>query len=201
MATTAPTRPPRPGPIRPREPLDRRAVRGRHPPRRGPPRRRRPARRPDRQAHRPFAARTSSSSTSQSSRDKIWWGAVNRPISEAHYDRLRARLVDYAASKDLYSQDCFIGAAPAHRRSLRVYTETAWASIFARNLFRRPTADQLARLRAELHDHLRPVVPGRPRDRGDAHRDGHPRPPASGWRSSSSARNTPARSRRARSRS
>ena len=79
------------------------------------------------------------------SRDKIWWGPVNRPISEAHYDRLRARLVDYAASQDLYSQDCFIGAATAHRRSLRVYTETAWASIFARNLFRRPTADQLAR--------------------------------------------------------
>ena len=77
------------------------------------------------------------------SRDKIWWGPVNRPISEDHYDRLRARLVEYCAERDLYSQDCFIGAAVAHRRSLRVYTETAWASIFARNLFRRPTAQQL----------------------------------------------------------
>ena len=38
----------------------------------------------------------------------------------------------------------FIGADPAHRRSLRVYTETAWASIFARNLFRRPSAEELA---------------------------------------------------------
>ena len=82
-----------------------------------------------------------------------------------------------ARTSDLYSQDCFIGAAPAHRRSLRVYTETAWASIFARNLFRRPTADELAELRAELHDHLRPVVPGRPRDRGHPHRDRDPRPP------------------------
>ncbi len=79
-----------------------------------------------------------------SSHDAIWWGSVNRPISEADYDRLRARLVEYTASKDLYSQDCFIGAAKAHRRSLRVYTETAWASIFARNLFRRPSARQLA---------------------------------------------------------
>jgi Phosphoenolpyruvate carboxykinase (ATP) len=74
---------------------------------------------------------------------KIWWGPVNRPISEERYERLRARLIEYAAARDLYSQDCFIGAAPAHRRSLRVYTETAWASIFARNLFRRPTAEQL----------------------------------------------------------
>ena len=32
---------------------------------------------------------------------------------------------------------------PEHRRSLRVYTETAWASIFAENLFRRPTAEEL----------------------------------------------------------
>jgi phosphoenolpyruvate carboxykinase (ATP) len=79
-----------------------------------------------------------------SSQAAVWWGPVNRPISEAHYDRLRTRLLEYAATRDLYAQDCFIGAAAAHRRSLRVYTETAWASIFARNLFRRPTTEQLA---------------------------------------------------------
>ncbi|HSK52051.1 MAG TPA: phosphoenolpyruvate carboxykinase (ATP) [Clostridia bacterium] len=78
-----------------------------------------------------------------SSASKIWWGEVNRPISEQHYDRLRARLVAYCTERDLYVQDCHIGAHPAHRRSLRVYTETAWASIFARNLFRRPTAAEL----------------------------------------------------------
>jgi len=79
-----------------------------------------------------------------SSTAKIWWGDVNRPISEEHYDRLRARLVAYCAGRDLYAQDCHIGAHPAHRRSLRVYTETAWASIFARNLFRRPAQSDLA---------------------------------------------------------
>ncbi len=74
---------------------------------------------------------------------KIWWGEVNRPISEAAYERLRARLVAYCAERELYAQDVHIGAHPAHRRSLRVYTETAWASIFARNLFRAPsTADR-----------------------------------------------------------
>jgi phosphoenolpyruvate carboxykinase (ATP) len=78
-----------------------------------------------------------------SSTGKIWWGEVNRPISEASYDRLRARLVAYCAEKDLYSQDLLIGADPAHQRRLRVYTESAWASIFARNLFRRPRAGEL----------------------------------------------------------
>jgi len=72
------------------------------------------------------------------SESTVWWGPVNRPISEEHYDRLRARLVRHVAERDLYAQDCYIGAHPAHRRSLRVYTETAWASIFARNLFRQP---------------------------------------------------------------
>jgi phosphoenolpyruvate carboxykinase (ATP) len=71
-------------------------------------------------------------------RDHIWWGPVNRPISEANYDRLRARLVAYLADRDLYVRDASIGADPAHRRSLRVYTETAWANLFARNLFREP---------------------------------------------------------------
>ena len=79
-----------------------------------------------------------------SSEAKVWWGDVNHPISEAHYDRLRQRLMTYVRERDLFSQDLFIGAHPAHRRSLRVYTETAWASIFARNLFRNPTPADLA---------------------------------------------------------
>ena len=79
-----------------------------------------------------------------SSEASVWWGDVNHRISEEHYDRLRARLMTYVQERDLFSQDLFIGAHEAHRRSLRVYTETAWASIFARNLFRRPTPAQLA---------------------------------------------------------
>jgi phosphoenolpyruvate carboxykinase (ATP) len=79
-----------------------------------------------------------------SSEAQVWWGDVNHPITEAHYDRLRTRLMAHLADRRLYSQDLFIGAHPKHRRSLRVYTETAWASIFARNLFRRPSAEDLA---------------------------------------------------------
>ncbi len=78
-----------------------------------------------------------------SSEANIWWGDVNHPISEEHYDRLRARLMDHVADQQFFSQDCHIGAEPDHRRSLRVYTESAWASIFARNLFRRVPREEL----------------------------------------------------------
>jgi phosphoenolpyruvate carboxykinase (ATP) len=79
-----------------------------------------------------------------SSAGKVWWGEINQPLDEKHYDRLRARLMTYIAERPMFSQDLYIGADPDHRRSLRVYTETAWASIFARNLFRRPPAEDLA---------------------------------------------------------
>ena len=75
----------------------------------------------------------------------MWWGPVNQPISEEHYDRLRSRLTAYLADRPIYSQDLHIGAHPDHRRSLRVYTETAWASIFARNLFRQPPVEDLVK--------------------------------------------------------
>src|SRR5262245_3845436 len=79
------------------------------------------------------------------SQDKVWWGEVNHEISEADYDRLRGRLMAYLGDRQLYAQDLYVGAHEAHRRSLRVYTETAWASIFARNLFRVPPRGALAR--------------------------------------------------------
>ena len=78
-----------------------------------------------------------------SSEKNIWWGDVNRSISEADYDRLRNRLLKYMADRPIYSQDLYIGAHPDHRRSLRLYTETAWANLFGRNLFRRPPAEDL----------------------------------------------------------
>ena len=97
--------------------------------------------------------------------------------SEAHYERLRARLVAYCADRDLYARTA--SSAPTRRTSAAcsVITETAWASIFARNLFRRTTADRARRLRRRIHDHLRAVASRRtPPPRAPA-RDGHPRPP------------------------
>ncbi len=74
----------------------------------------------------------------------VWWGDVNQPITQARYDALRDRVMQHLSDREVYVQDCYVGADPAHRRSLRVTTETAWASLFAEDLFIRPTADELA---------------------------------------------------------
>ncbi len=94
------------------------------------------------------APRTSSSSTSPRAATRS--GGARSTARSARPTTTDCAPGSSTTSRDrvLYAQDCFIGAAPEHRRSLRVYTETAWASIFARNLFRRPTAGGARRLRA-----------------------------------------------------
>lgn len=78
-----------------------------------------------------------------SSEKNIWWGPVNRAIDEAKFDQLHERLLSYLQGKDLFVQDCFAGADPQYRLPVRVITEQAWASLFARNLLIQPSPDEL----------------------------------------------------------
>jgi phosphoenolpyruvate carboxykinase (ATP) len=96
------------------------------------------------------------------SRDHIWWGGVNRPISEEHYEALRERVIGHLAKRETFVQDLYVGAHPAHRRSVRVTTETAWASLFAYNLFIRPTADELAAYRPDFTIYDAPSLSAEP---------------------------------------
>jgi phosphoenolpyruvate carboxykinase (ATP) len=68
----------------------------------------------------------------------VWWGGFNQPIGVDAYERLRARIVAHLAGREVFVRDCFVGADPRYRRSVRAYTETAWANIFCNNLFIRP---------------------------------------------------------------
>ena len=58
------------------------------------------------------------------SREKIWWGEVNRPISEEHFERMREKVIGHLAARETFVKDAFVGAHPRHRRSVRVTTET-----------------------------------------------------------------------------
>ncbi len=71
-----------------------------------------------------------------SSHEHIAWdGKVNRPMSEEHYWKLHDLMLTYIQGKDLFVQDCYVGADTRYRLPIRIITEDAWQSLFARNMF------------------------------------------------------------------
>ena len=70
-----------------------------------------------------------------SSSDRVWWSKVNRPMSPRHFDALHQRLLNYVEGRELFVQDCYAGADPRYRLPIRIITDQAWHSLFARHLF------------------------------------------------------------------
>ncbi|MDY7035968.1 MAG: phosphoenolpyruvate carboxykinase (ATP) [Thermodesulfobacteriota bacterium] len=69
-----------------------------------------------------------------SSVDKIWWGSENKGMEEEKFINIFYRLGAYFQNKDVFIQDCYAGAARDYRIPIRIITETAWHSLFARNM-------------------------------------------------------------------
>jgi phosphoenolpyruvate carboxykinase (ATP) len=70
-----------------------------------------------------------------SSEKHVAWGGPNRPIDPAAFDLLRRDLIGSLRASEVFVLDCFAGADPSYRVPVRVITEYAWHSLFARNLF------------------------------------------------------------------
>jgi phosphoenolpyruvate carboxykinase (ATP) len=70
-----------------------------------------------------------------SSEARIWWGKINQPFEPASFDALHRRVLAYLQGQDRFIQDCVVGADPHYARRIRVITETAWHSLFARTMF------------------------------------------------------------------
>jgi phosphoenolpyruvate carboxykinase (ATP) len=66
---------------------------------------------------------------------RIAWGKVNRAIDPEQFDALERDLVAHLAARDVFVQECRAGADPAFTLPIRVITEHAWQSLFARHLF------------------------------------------------------------------
>jgi len=74
--------------------------------------------------------------------EHVWWGQYNRPFSAEKFDELYNRLQGFLQGRDLFVQDCYAGADPEYCMPIRIITEYAWHSLFARNMFIKPkTAD------------------------------------------------------------
>ncbi len=70
--------------------------------------------------------------------DHVWWGEYNRPYSPDKFNELYSRVQGFLQGRDVFVQDCFVGADPNYRIPLRIISETAWHSLFARNMFLLP---------------------------------------------------------------
>lgn len=77
----------------------------------------------------------------------VWWGKVNVPISHNRYEKLLQDVTSYLANREeLFVQNLFCGADLEERLGVQVVTENAWHAAFARNMFIRPSLDELADL-------------------------------------------------------
>jgi phosphoenolpyruvate carboxykinase (ATP) len=74
----------------------------------------------------------------------IWWGKVNHPMTVDSFNAIKGRVQAYLQGQDLFTQDLYAGADPEHRVRVRLVTTQAWNALFARNMFIRPTAAELA---------------------------------------------------------
>jgi len=96
----------------------------------------------------------------------IWWGRINQRLTPEKFALLRARVQAYLQGQEVFTQDLYAGADPAHRVRVRLVTTGAWQALFARNMFIRPPEADLAAFEPDyviLHApdfHADPVIDG-----------------------------------------
>ncbi len=71
------------------------------------------------------------------------WGKVNHQFPSGKFEKLLEKMKSFVNNKDLYVFDGFVGADKDNRLPIRVINDHVWQSLFARNLFIRPTDEEL----------------------------------------------------------
>ncbi|MGB9640809.1 MAG: phosphoenolpyruvate carboxykinase (ATP), partial [Anaerolineales bacterium] len=71
------------------------------------------------------------------------WNKINQPLDPERFDQLHLRMTAYFQGRDVFVQDTTIGAHPRYKLPIRIITESAWHSLFARNLFIRRSPEEL----------------------------------------------------------
>ncbi len=84
----------------------------------------------------------------ESSKHNVWWktptrSSDNKPITEEMWARMKKRSTMQLSGKKLYVVDGFAGANDDTRLKVRFIMEVAWQAHFVKNMFIRPTEDEL----------------------------------------------------------
>lgn len=81
-------------------------------------------------------------------KDTIWWNSPkapndNKPISQNTWNALKQTTVNQLSGKRLFVVDAFCGANENTRLKVRFIMEVAWQAHFVKNMFIRPTEQEL----------------------------------------------------------
>jgi phosphoenolpyruvate carboxykinase (ATP) len=77
-------------------------------------------------------------------RDRVDWGAINKPFPSEDFERILEKAAEYIKGLDeVFVVDAYAGADPRYRLNVHIVTEWAWHALFVRQLFRRPSPEEL----------------------------------------------------------
>ena len=76
-------------------------------------------------------------------KDRIWWGRINKPISPENFGKLYNEVVNYLSGKEIYVRDAAVCADPRYRMNVRTVTEYPWSNYFVKNMFIRLLEEEL----------------------------------------------------------
>ena len=89
------------------------------------------------------------------SKDTVWWDSAkfpndNHPASKKAWDECKRKAIEQFNNKQLYVVDAFCGASKNVRMSVRFITEVAWQAHFVKNMFIRPSKEELDNFQPEF---------------------------------------------------
>ncbi|PKO97579.1 MAG: phosphoenolpyruvate carboxykinase (ATP), partial [Bacteroidetes bacterium HGW-Bacteroidetes-9] len=81
------------------------------------------------------------------SENTVWWSTIgkndNKPITPEIWSHLKKQVVNQLSNKKLYVVDAYAGANHDSRLSVRFIMEVAWQAHFVKNMFVRPSDEDL----------------------------------------------------------
>ena len=86
----------------------------------------------------------------------LWWTSKtkkndNKPISQDVWSELKKVVIDQLSNKKLYVIDAFCGANKNTCLKVRFVMEVAWQAHFVKNMFIRPTKEELQNFKPDFH--------------------------------------------------
>ncbi len=89
------------------------------------------------------------------SKNTVWWTSDeykndNHPMSEEVWTKVKELAVKELSGKELYVVDAFCGANADTRMAVRFIVEVAWQAHFVKNMFIRPTAEELKNFKPDF---------------------------------------------------